>query len=144
MTALTLALPGVADAQLLTFPRNQRDDGVLTVYQSGAELPFACARTFAITGVPQGGVRGRHAHKACVQLLVALTGRVEVMWTDGVEQRTVLLDDPGKGLLVPAGLWVELTFLTADACVIVPCDHPFDPDDYLRDWDGFLAWRRGR
>ncbi len=130
--------------RLVQFPRNQREDGVLTVYENHTGVPFECVRTFAITGVPQGGERGRHAHKQCTQLLVALTGRVAVMVTDGGARREMVLDDPGQGLLVPPGLWVELTFQAEGGSLIVLCDRPYEAEDYLRDWDGFLAWGQDR
>jgi hypothetical protein len=130
----------VADAREISFPQHL-GNGVLTVY-SGADttgVPFPIARVFTLTGIAAGGTRGRHAHRACSQLFVGLSGRVELRVDDGRETRLIVLDDPAAGLLVPPGLWVELSFPGPEAVLVVFCDQPFDESDYIRDRAEFLG-----
>lgn len=115
-------------------------NGVLTVYPAAdpAGIPFAVARVFTIAGVDAGGVRGRHAHRRCAQLITCLAGEATILVTDGHESREITLASASDGLLVPPGVWTTLTFTSAATVVAVFCDQPYDEGDYIRDWDEFL------
>lgn len=129
----------VADLREIVFPRHV-GGGVLTVYP-GADpggVPFLIARVFAISGVPAGGARGRHAHRGCSQLCVCLAGRVEIHVDDGRQRRSVRLEDPALGLLIPPWLWNEVIFSGPDTVLVVFCDEPYDERDYVRDRAEFL------
>lgn len=129
----------VADVREVAFSQHV-GSGSLTVYP-GSDVhgvPFAIARLFAISGVPAGGSRGRHAHRACSQLCVCLAGRVEIRVDDGVRMRSFVLDDPSRGLLIPPWLWNEVVFAGPDTVLIVFCDEPYDEHDYIRDRTAFI------
>jgi oxalate decarboxylase/phosphoglucose isomerase-like protein (cupin superfamily) len=134
----------VANVQRLRFAQYRRD-GALTVFPGGGggagALPFAVARVFTLGEIAAGGVRGRHAHRQCTQALVCLAGSAEVVVDDGRQTRRELLNDPRDGLLVPPGLWVEVTFAGPATLVAVFCDRPFDEADYVRDRAEFLRLR---
>lgn len=117
--------------------------GSLSVAQTGGQLPFAAERVFIVHGVPDGDVRGRHAHKACHQFLVAVAGAVDVMLDDGAERATFRLDSPSLGLHIPPGTWGEQTYLGGDAVLMVLASHPYDTADYISDYQEFLAFRKG-
>ncbi len=116
-------------------------NGTLLVAESGRDVPFAFPRVFAVTA-DAGAVRGRHAHRACSQFLVAATGKVEVLCDDGRATRAFALDRPDRGLLLPPGIWATLAFHVPHTVLLVLCDRPFDESDYIRDHGAFLAWRR--
>lgn len=115
-------------------------NGVLTVYPASdpAGIPFAVARVFTIAGVAAGGVRGRHAHRRCAQLIACLSGEAKILVTDGRESREITLAAAGEGLVVPPGVWTTLTFASEATVAAVFCDQPYDEGDYIRDWDEFL------
>jgi hypothetical protein len=132
----------VADLREVAFLRIA-GEGALTVYP-GADprgVPFPIARVFTLGGVPAGGTRGNHAHRACAQLLVGLAGRAEARVDDGRDARVVALDAPERGLLVPPGLWLELRFDDPATLVAVFCDRPFEESDYVRDRAAYLRAR---
>ncbi len=123
----------------LNFVQHRRD-GVLTVFPGGEPqgVPFQIARLFTLSGVAPGGERGNHAHRACSQLVVCLAGRAGVRVDDGHDERTVTLDTPARGVLIPPGLWTVVTFHCAATVVLVFCDRPYDAGDYIRDRAEFL------
>lgn len=124
------------------FAQHQGHDGhgVLTVFPGDEPqgVPFPIARVFTLSGVAPGGTRGNHAHRACAQLVVCLAGRAEVSVEDGRAARTMALDSPATGVLIPPGLWSVITFATAATVIAVFCDRPYDERDYIRDRAEFL------
>lgn len=117
------------------------DRGTLVVAECGRHVPFPIARTFVVTDVRAGETRGHHAHKRCNQLLVCLAGRLMVVLDDGEARRIVTLAQPGDALHIPPGMWAEQTYEAPGSTLMVLCDLPYDESDYLRDHEGFLAWR---
>lgn len=101
-------------------------------------IPFTPKRWFLVYDVPSREVRGEHAHRDCHQFLVCVHGRVNVAVDDGERRGEVVLDDPTVGIYVPPGIWGSQFRYETDAVLLVLASHPYDPDDYIRDYDTFL------
>lgn len=129
-------------AVLYEIPHFVDDRGALNVLEISRELPFECRRVFYTYTVPEGSVRGEHAHKVCEQFLIALRGAVHVAVDNGKVRDEILLDSPSKGLHLPAGCWGEQFSHSADCILLVLASLPYDNADYIRDYDEFLAWKR--
>jgi dTDP-4-dehydrorhamnose 3,5-epimerase-like enzyme len=134
-------LKTVKDIEEVVLPHNVRSDGDLVVAQQGKELSFAPARLFTVRGI-EGAVRGCHAHKRCIQFLICVHGAIEVECDDGRDRRRIILDRGNKGLLIPPSIWGTETYRTDGAVLAVLCDRLYEEDDYIRDYDQFLTWRR--
>jgi acetyltransferase-like isoleucine patch superfamily enzyme/dTDP-4-dehydrorhamnose 3,5-epimerase-like enzyme len=104
----------------------------------GDEIPFVPQRWFVVYDVPSREVRGEHAHRVCHQFLVCVHGRVHVSVDDGQRRSEAVLDDPTLGIYVPPGIWGSQFRYDEDAVLLVLASHPYDPDDYVRDYDTFL------
>lgn len=115
--------------------------GALNVLEIARELPFGCQRIFYTYTVPDGSIRGEHAHRKCEQFLIALRGRVSVSVDDGTRRDIVELDSPSKGLHLPAGCWGEQFGHTDDCILMVLASLPYDSADYIRDYDAFIRWK---
>lgn len=113
--------------------------GSLVAVNHGIDLPFRARRSFAVFGVPTKDVRGEHAHKVCQQFLVCVSGSVNCVVDDGRERDEFVLDHPRVGLLMPAMVWGTQYNYSSDAVLLVYASHEYDPDDYIRDYDDFLA-----
>ena len=70
-------------AVVYDIPYFQDSRGALNVLEISRELPFECKRIFYTYTVPDGQVRGEHAHKKCEQFLISLRGVVSVLVDDG-------------------------------------------------------------
>jgi UDP-2-acetamido-3-amino-2,3-dideoxy-glucuronate N-acetyltransferase len=102
-------------------------------------VPFSPQRWFMVYDVPSLHVRGEHAHRACQQFLICVSGQVMVAVDDGENRTEVLLDSPSIGIYIPAGIWASQFRYDSDAVLLVLASLPYDPDDYIRDYDEFLA-----
>ena len=129
----------VSGVSLHRVPRIEDLRGDLIAREVGAGLPFTPKRCFLVMDVSSKEVRGEHAHRTCEQLLVCVKGSMACVVDDGVRHQEVLLDNPEVGLHVAPMVWTTQYKSTEDALLIVFASHPYDPDDYIRDYDAFLA-----
>lgn len=129
-------------AVLYEIPYFSDSRGAMNVLEIARELPFACQRIFYTYTVPDGSVRGEHAHKKCEQFLIAVRGEVRVAVDDGCRRDEIVLDSPSKGLHLPAGCWGEQFSHSPDCILLVLASLPYDNADYIRKYDEFVAWKR--
>jgi acetyltransferase-like isoleucine patch superfamily enzyme len=140
--AETPAPSAVEGVELVRVPIIEDLRGNLVAREVGKGLPFTPVRCFLIFDVPSREVRGEHAHRACAQLLVCLQGAVAVLCDDGRQRQEFVLDDRTVGLHLPPMVWGTQYKYTPDALLLVFASRPYEPDDYLRDYDQFLIERR--
>ena len=104
-------------------------------------IPFDIKRVYYLYDVPSDAYRGGHAHKEQLELLIALSGSFEVTLDDGKSKRSIILNKPNKGLLIPKGIWRELQdFSSGSVCLVLASD-VFDEEDYIRDYNDFLSFK---
>ena len=128
----------ISDCALIDLPKIQNRAGNITAIENNLDIPFEVKRIFYLYDIPGGESRGAHAHKQCKQFLVAASGSFEVQLDDGIEKKTVMLNQPYKGLYVPPGIWAsEINFSSGAICLVMTSDK-FDEDDYIRDYKDFL------
>lgn len=116
--------------------------GNITVAENGKTLEFDTKRVFFIYDIPAGVSRGGHAHKTLRELIVATSGSFEVRVRDGEQEACFLLNHPAKALLLPEGVWEELGNFSSGAVALVLASTPFQPEDYIRDYDEFLKYKK--
>ncbi len=105
------------------------------------DLPFQPRRSFIVFDVPSTEIRGEHAHHECHQLLCCVHGSVSVMVDDGQKRQAFRLDRPELGLHIPPMVWASQYQYSADAVLLVLASLPYDPDDYIRDYEHFKQAR---
>lgn len=116
--------------------------GNLTVVENGAVLPFDVKRVYYLYDVPGGESRGAHAHKELEQLIVAASGSFTVTLDDGICKRSFFLNRPYQGLYVKPGLWRDLLDFSSGAVVMVLASEVYLKEDYIRDYEEFLEFRK--
>lgn len=149
MPLAPVASPGARPADMLSVPGVSIhrlkivDDlrGRLTVAEFATDLPFVPHRYFMVFDVPGRDVRGEHAHRRCHQFLIVVRGSVSVVVDDGTASEEVTLSEPNIGLYVPPMVWAVQYRYSPDALLLVLASDPYDPADYIRDYDEFLALR---
>ncbi len=134
---------GVGRARLHELKLVKDARGSLSVADFGPDIPFAPKRYFVVFDVPSRDARGEHAHKTCDQFLICVRGSCSLVLDDGAHRREVRLDRPDLGVYMPAMVWGAQYAYTADATLLVFASELYDPDDYIRTYDEFLA-RAGR
>ena len=113
--------------------------GSLAAVEFGRHVPFVPRRCFMVFNVPGKEVRGEHAHRRCHQLLVSARGSLSVVVDDGSAREEILLEQPDVGLYVPPLTWAIQYRYSPDALLLVLASDPYDPEDYVRDYDEFLS-----
>jgi acetyltransferase-like isoleucine patch superfamily enzyme len=113
--------------------------GNLSARELGKGLPFEPKRYFVVLDVPSKEVRGEHAHRLCKQLLICLRGSLSVVVDDSKNRQELVLDTPELALYLPPMVWGIQYKYSADAVLLVLASHPYDAQDYIRDYDTFLA-----
>jgi dTDP-4-dehydrorhamnose 3,5-epimerase-like enzyme len=132
----------VRGVKLVSLPMIEDLRGKLSFGEHGAQLPFVPKRYFVVYDVPTKEVRGEHAHRQLQQMLVCLKGSIEVMVDDGSERAVVSLHSPQLGLYVPPLTWTSHYKYTPDALLLALASAEYDPSDYIRSYDEFLALKK--
>lgn len=132
----------VFDCSLIYLPKIRNRSGNITPVQNNIEIPFAIQRVFYLYDIPGGESRGAHAHKKCHQFLIATSGAFEILLNDGKTQRQILLNQPDRGLHIPPGIWAsEINFSSGANCLVLASEK-YDAEDYIRDYNEFLQYRK--
>lgn len=137
--AANLPKLNVARTTLHRLPKIVDMRGALSFGEIGAQLPFQPQRFFMVYDVPSREVRGEHAHRACHQFLVCVKGSVAIVVDDGSRRDDILLDNAKIGLHIPPMVWGIQYQFSPDAVLLVLASDIYAADDYIRNYDEFLA-----
>lgn len=136
-------LPG--GAQLIELPEVRDMRGSLTFAEIGEHLPFTPVRVFLVYDVAGSHVRGEHAHFELHEVLIPASGSCAIVLDDGAgDRQEVLLDRPSLALHVPPLLWRTQYKHSPDAVLLALASHPYDADDYIRDYNDYVAIKSGK
>ena len=75
-------------------------------------------------------------------MIVAASGSFTVTLDDGKVKRSFLLNRPYQGLLVVPGIWRDFDDFSSGSVCMVLASHPYDKEDYIRDYDEFLEYKK--
>ena len=132
----------IVDCSLIDLPKIKNRVGNITAIENNINIPFSVSRVFYLYDIPGGEDRGAHAHKECHQFLVAASGSFEVQFDDGNEKKTVLLNQPFRGLYIPPGIWAsEINFSSGAICLVL-ASNKYDEKDYIRNYNEFLKFKK--
>jgi UDP-2-acetamido-3-amino-2,3-dideoxy-glucuronate N-acetyltransferase len=134
-----LSVPGV---RLYRYPQYEDLRGSLTVTDMQQSLPFTPRRYFLVYGVSDQRIRGEHAHKDCEQFLVCVSGVVHLVADDGMQREEIILSQPNVGIYLPPMIWATQYKFTRETVLLVFASHDYDANDYIRDYEEFLTYKR--
>ena len=120
---------------------DKEEQGVLRVFEA-ENIPFNVKRVFTVVNAKGGSVRGKHSHIKCNQLLCCVSGEVQLKCDDGKEVIKRNLSPDTSAVFIPSGTWTELIYIENNSVLIAFCDMPYEENDYIRDYDEFLKWRK--
>jgi mannose-6-phosphate isomerase-like protein (cupin superfamily) len=133
----SLRAPSGSRCRLVSLGRVDEGRGSLCVAEVGRHIPFEIQRAYWIFHVPTGGGRANHAHREQSELLVALRGAFTVHCDDGDVQTAHTLDSPDEGLLLPPMVFHVLDDFAPGSLCLVFASGPYDPSEYVNDYDEF-------
>lgn len=124
---------------IIEIPQNADERGILNVVEGARLVPFEIKRVYYIRDVPLNTGRAGHSHYKQHCLLIAIAGAFDVSLDDGKERRTVRLDTPDRGLLLPPTIWRRMENFGPGSVCLVLSSTVFDKDDYRLDYREFAA-----
>lgn len=130
----------IDEAKIITLPKILDARGNLSYVEEYNHIPFQIRRTYWLYDVPGGISRGGHAEINNEELIIALSGSFEIMLDDGTKKKTYLLNRSYYGLYIPKGVWREIKEFSTNAVALEFGSIPYSKDDYIRDYDSFIAF----
>ena len=124
--------------EIIQLPKILDKRGNLSFLESMNHIPFEIKRTYWVYDVPGGGVRGGHAFKEQQELIIVLSGSLDVVVFDGFEKKKHSLNRSYYGLYIPAGIWRHLENFATNTFALVVSNTRFNEDDYIRCKDDFI------
>ena len=127
--------------KFLALPVIRDERGAMSVIEF-EELGMTMKRAYFLFDVQAEAVRGGHAHKELVQLLLVPSGSYQVRLQDGLgKEYRFSMRNPSTGLIVPPGFWRDLDGFSSGAVCLVFASAPYEESDYIRDFEKFCRWK---
>jgi len=133
----------INDVKLLNLRTFIEPDGNLVPVESKHDIPFDIKRIFYVYGVQNQDDRGKHAHHKTKQVLICLSGEVEVICDDGVHRKKYKLTKPHQAIYIPEMIWDEQRYMSEDSVLLVLSNTYYDESDYIEDYDEFKKLKNG-
>ena len=128
--------------KIIELSKRQEQGSIHTSAKSWKEVPFDIKRTYWTYDIPAGAARGGHAHKECLEVIIAATGSFTVVLDNGREKKAFHLNNPNQGLLVNTGIWRTLEDFSAGSVCLVLASELYDEDDYICEYPDFQEYVR--
>ncbi|PWA04870.1 sugar 3,4-ketoisomerase [Flavobacterium psychrotolerans] len=127
--------------QIISLPKiNEPNEvmGNLSFVQNSDQIPFDIKRVFWIYDVPGGEIRGGHAFKNQQEIIIAISGSLDIVVIDpdGNESK-FCLNRSYFGLYIPALHWRHLENFSTNAVSVHLSNYDFAEEDYIRDYQQF-------
>ncbi len=121
--------------QLLNFNSVNDFRGVLTSVEFGIDLDFEIKRIFYLHRIH--GERGGHAHIDTDQVLICMSGSLDIELVYNNQIFNFHLDNPEFGITIPRLTFVTMRNFSLDACVLVLANTHYDYSKSLRNFEDF-------
>jgi hypothetical protein len=126
---------------LITFPKiGDELNGFISVSEKH-NLPFKPKRIYWTYYTPWNLIRGNHAHHKLEQILIAVSGKIElnIELLNG-EKYNFILESPNLGVFIPRMSWRTMKYFenTVQLCI---ASMEYSESDYVRDYHEFKSLR---
>jgi hypothetical protein len=124
--------------RIIQLPKIFDPRGNLTFLQNKDQIPFDIKRVFWIYDVPGGEYRGGHANKTLHELIIAISGSLDIIVKDknGLDQK-FCLNRSFFGLYLTPNTWRHMENFSTNSVSVHVCSREFDENDYVRDYEAF-------
>ena len=127
------------NVKLLDININDAEEGKLIAIE---DKIFPIKRVFCILDVPDAKVRGSHSHYITEQILICLSGKIDITCDDGNEKKCYTLDNPNKGLWINRMIWDEQKYIEKGSILLVLANTFYDREDYIENYNEFLVCKK--
>lgn len=138
----TIRSVGVGGVTAHHFKRIPDLRGELSFGEFERDIPFMPKRYFLVFNVPEGKIRGQHAHHNCHQFLICVKGSCKLMVDDGKSRAELHLKEPDQGVYLPPLIWGTLYQYSNDAVLLVFTSDYYEESDYIHNYQQFCDLTR--
>lgn len=129
------------EVKIIQLPKILDPRGNLSFLESNNHVPFEIKRTYWIYDVPGGEIRGGHAFKKQKELIIVLSGSLDVVVFDGENKKKYSLNRSYYGLYVPNGFWRHMENFATNTLALVVSNTKFLESDYIRSKEVFKKYK---
>ena len=129
----------VKDCILVYIPTFTDERGAISVMDK--ELPFEVKRVFWLHHIQEGKDRGAHALLDSSEILVAIHGSFVVDLDDTETKKSIVLDDPSKGLMIRPGIWFRTHSYREDGVSLILASEEYARNKYTYDFEEYKRLR---
>lgn len=127
------------EPKIIYFPKISDPRGSLTFLEEPDIIPFQIERVFWTYDVPAGETRGGHAYKTQSEVIIALSGSLDVVVQNKEGKETKFqLNRPYYGLFLPPQTWRHMENFSTNSLSLHLSSKKFDEMEYIRDILQFL------
>lgn len=123
--------------ELINFKILGDERGSLISLENSINIGFDIKRIYYIYNTKKNISRGFHAHKKLKQLLIAVSGSVDIYCEYQNKKQTYLLNSPNIGLVLEGPVWRIMQNFSDNAVLVVLADDFYDENDYIREYESF-------
>ena len=128
----------IENVKLINLKTFIEPDGNLVPIELNKDIPFEVKRIFYVFGVHDQNDRGKHSHYKTKQLLISISGVINVKCDDGLGGKdTWQLNQPWKALYIPEMIWDEQIYFDHKTVLLVLSNTNYDSSDYIEDYEEF-------
>ena len=128
----------IENCRIIELPKIHDPRGNLSFIEEEKHFPFKIKRAYWIYDVPGGQVRGGHAFKEQHEMIVAISGSLDVIVDDGKNQKVYSLNRSYYGLYIPSGIWRQMENFSTNSLAMVLSSTEFFEEDYIRSYEEYL------
>lgn len=112
--------------------------GTLIPLEKEINVPFEVKRIFYILGMDVQDSRGNHAYHKTRQVLIAMSGELEVRCFDGKKEYLFKLDNPEEALYISPNVWRTTFNHSKNAVLLILSSEVYSEEDYIRSYNKFM------
>jgi len=126
--------------QIISLPKITDVRGNLSFLQNNDQIPFEIKRVFWIYDVPGGETRGGHAFKTQQELIIVISGSIDIIVTDiNGNETKFCLNRSYSGLYIPPMHWRHLENFSTNSVSVHLSSAEFSEADYFRNYNEFIG-----
>lgn len=125
---------------IINLPKIMDVRGNLSFLQNQDQIPFDIQRVFWIYDVPGGETRGGHAYKTQQEIIIVISGSIDIIVVDAQGNQTKFsLNRSYSGLYIPPMHWRHLENFSTNSVSVHLSSSDFSEADYIRNYNEFIV-----
>ena len=128
------------NVRFIYFPKISDPRGNLTYLEGDQYVPFTIQRVFWTYDVPGGEIRGGHAYREQHEIIVAISGSLDVVVTDrNGKTENYFLNRSNFGLYLPPLTWRHMENYSTNALTLHLSSLQYSENDYIREFSEYAG-----